>query len=119
MVRVVRRRMPVQETERDERWFLRDWCKAQGFMLDDSTFNRLPFDVQGVWWSLLLLSMRRSKIPGWFLDQGTGQPLRDDDIAYELARTVDRIDQVKAAMQALRKAEHLAYLPRDGWSIPA
>jgi hypothetical protein len=111
----------AKDTERDERWFLRDFCKAPRFMLEDSTFHRLPFEVQGVWWALLLYSMTESKVPGWFLDRATGVPMRDDDIAYALAGSVDRIDQVKGALQTLRKAgdgEHLAFQPRDGWSIP-
>ncbi|MDP9237390.1 MAG: hypothetical protein M3P30_08345 [Chloroflexota bacterium] len=90
-------------------------------MLDDSTFQRLPFEVQGVWWALLLYSMTESKVPGWFLDRATGAPMSDNDIAYALAGSVERIDTVKSALQALRKAgdgSHLAHHSRDGWCIP-
>ena len=112
--------MPGQETERerDDRWFLRDFSKAPGYLFDDPTFYRLPLEAQGVFWSALLFSMRRSKIPGWFMDRTTGTPLRDDELVYELARSVDRIEPVRAALRELRKAERLSYSPREGWSIP-
>lgn len=108
------RRVP-HEGEAD--WFLRDWCRAQGFLFDDSRFYRLSFEQQGVWWSLLLFSMKKSRIPGWFIDQGTRHPLTDAEIAYAVARSVERIDDVRAAIAELRRAGWLDFTQRDGFSI--
>lgn len=116
--------MPRGDRKADElpdKWFLRDFCKAPASHFSDSTFRRLSFEQQGVWWSLLIYSMRESETPGWFLDKTTALPMRDDEIAYAVAGSVDRIDVVRSAMQALRKLgpeKWLHYVPGDGWSIP-
>lgn len=116
--------MPRGDPKSDElpdKWFLRDFVKAPGIVFTDSTFKRLSFEQQGVWWSLLLYSMRESQTPGWFLDKTTGAPMRDEEIVYSVAGAVDRIDVVRGAMQALRKAgpdKWLQFMPGEGWSIP-
>lgn len=113
--------MPKAERPSDDLprvWFLRDFAKADGTLFANSKFRALTFEEQGIWWSLLLYSMRESAIPGWFLDRETGRELRDEEIVYAVAGGLDRIDTVRQALQSLRRADWLRFSPREGWIIP-
>lgn len=110
--------MPSRREEIDEGAFLRDWCKAPVDLMDDDDFRRLSFEAQGVYLNLLLFSLRESQIPGYFLSKRTGVPMREDEIAYDLAGSVERIEVVKSAITQLKRAKVLLHSAADGLSIP-
>jgi len=107
--------------ELPKQWFLRDFAKAQSYLFTDSTFRRLSFETQGVWWALLLYSMRESAIPGWFLDKSTAAPMTEDEIVYAVAGSIDRLDAVRDGIAALKRCgpdKWLMFTPSDGFEIP-
>lgn len=107
-----------QREEIDHTHFLRDWNKLPVAFVRRGEFPRLSFEAQGVFVQLLAFSEDQSQIPGGFQDKATGVALREDELVYQVAGSVERLDAVKAALGALKRAKLVAYIPGDGYSIP-
>lgn len=111
--------MPTRVREEvDHTHFLRDWNKLPVAFVRRGDFARLPFDAQGVFVQLLAFSEEQSQIPGGFQDKISGVPMREDEIVYLVAGSVDRIEIVKTAIAQLKRVKLLNYVAGDGFSIP-
>lgn len=96
--------------------FYRRWMMALPEDLDDPRIHRLSLEERGVWWGLLLYSLRASKIPGRFIHP-YDEPMSVEDIADGMRCDAGAL---QAALSRLRatKPQPLMLYENGEWVIP-
>src|SRR3990167_3703114 len=94
----------------------REWCKAPVVLLRDPNYYKLSPAFQGVFWNLLLFSLRESDIPGMFLDEA-GERLTAEQIAFRAAHDPAEFKFIQEAIPELRRAGLLTFSQEQGFEV--